>query len=344
VRREEQALNGTPSDRHPAVGEARALRVLGNFTPGDRVLEQLAPEAGWLDVRFCAEDDDETFYAEVPSADVIWHVLRPLSEDDMRRAPRLRLVQQMGTGVDAIDIESATRLGIAVTNMPGANAASVAEGTVLLMLAALRRLPELDRATRASAGWPLDLSLAETVRNIGGCTVGLVGYGAIAKRVETAVAALGARVLHTSTRDDGHPSWRPLPELLADSDIVSLHVPLTEHTRNLLDGAALALMRPDAVVVNTSRGPLLDEDALIEALRAGRVAAAGLDVFAVEPIPAGHPLLTLDNVVLTPHVSWSTVDTVRRYVTEAIDNCRRIRDGLALSNKVNEVGPAHIPA
>jgi phosphoglycerate dehydrogenase-like enzyme len=319
------------------MGQSQALKVLGHFLPGDGVLEQLAPEACWLDVQFCAEDDDETFYAQLPGADVIWHVLRPLSEADMRRAPRLRLVQQMGSGVDAIDVESATRLGVAVANMPGANAASVAEGTVLLMLAALRRLPELDRATRAAKGWPLDLSLAETVRNIGGCTVGLVGYGNIAKRVEAAVTAMGARVLHTSTRDDGHPAWRGLPELLANSDIVSLHVPLSGHTRHLIDRATLALMKPGAVVVNTSRGSIVDEDALIEALRSGHVAAAGLDVFAVEPIPADHPLLALNNVVLTPHVSWSTVDTVRRYVTEAVDNCRRLRDGLPLANMVNSV-------
>ena len=103
------------------------------------------------------------------------------------------------------DVETATRLGIAVANMPGANAPSVAEGTVLLMLAALRRLPALDRATREGKGWPSDPSLGETVRDIGGCTVGLVGYGNIAKTVETVVTAMGARVLHTSTRDDGHP-------------------------------------------------------------------------------------------------------------------------------------------
>src|SRR5436189_3027967 len=126
--------------------------------------------------------------------------------------------------------------------MPGANAPSVAEGTVLLMLAALRRLPALDRATREGNGWPSDPTLGETVRDIGGCTVGLVGYGNIAKTVETMVAAMGARVLH-STRDDGHPGWCPLPELLADSDIVSLHLPLTEKTAGMLDRAALARMK-----------------------------------------------------------------------------------------------------
>jgi phosphoglycerate dehydrogenase-like enzyme len=144
-------------------------------------------------------------------------------------------------------------------------------------------------------------------------------------------------VLHTSTRDDGHPGWRPLADLLAASDIVSLHLPLTEQTACMLDSAALARMKPDAVLVNTSRGAIVDEGALVDALRNGGLAAAGLDVFAVEPIPADNPLLSLDNVVLTPHVSWYTVDTMRRYLTLAVDNCRRMRDGQGLVNLVNEV-------
>jgi phosphoglycerate dehydrogenase-like enzyme len=215
--------------------EAVALRVLAHFVPGDKVLEFLAPETDWLDIRYCAEDDDDTFYREMPDAEVIWHVLRPLSGSDLEKAPRCKLVHKMGAGVNTIDVDTATRLGIAVANMPGANAPSVAEGTVLLMLAALRRLPELDRTTREGKGWPSDPSLGETVRDIGDCTVGLIGYGNIAKSVERIVAAMGAEVLHTSTGDDGHPGWRPLPDLLAASDIVSLHLPLTEATAGMLD-------------------------------------------------------------------------------------------------------------
>src|SRR5262245_53934461 len=180
--------------------------------------------------------------------------------------------------------------------MPGANAPSVAEGAVLLMLAALRRLTVLDRATRDGKGWPANPSLGEAVRDVGGCTVGLVGYGNVAKHVEMIVAAMGATVLHTSTRDDGSRGWRPLPELVAASDVVSLHLPLTETTHGLLGPDALAAMKHDAVLVNTSRGPIIDEPALVEALRDGRLAAAGLDVFAVEPVPPDNPLLALDNV------------------------------------------------
>ncbi len=313
-----------------------ALRVLAHFVPGDKVLDFLAAEADWLDIRWCAADDDAGFYRELPEADVIWHVLRPLSGGDLRRGERLRLVHKLGAGVNTIDVETATSCGIAVANMPGANAPSVAEGTVLLMLAALRQLPALDRATRQGRGWPLDPELGETVRDIGGCTVGLVGYGNIAKRVGEIVGAMGATVVHTSTRDDGRPGWRRLPELLADSDIVSLHLPLTAGTHHLLNRDAIALMKPSAVLVNTSRGAVVDEDALVGALRDRRLAAAGLDVFEVEPVASDSALFDLDNVVLTPHVTWYTADTMRRYLVEAVANCHRLRDGEPLANVVNQ--------
>ncbi|MGB9251278.1 MAG: 2-hydroxyacid dehydrogenase [Mycobacterium sp.] len=320
--------------------QAVALRVLAHFVPGPKVLDFLAPEADWLDICWCADDDSAeshvAFYREIAEADVIWHVLRPLSGADLSRATRLRLVHKFGAGVNTIDVEAATERGVAVANMPGANAPSVAEGTVLLMLAALRRLPVLDQATREGRGWPSDPQLGETVRDIGGCTVGLVGYGNIARLVAGIVAAMGATVLHTSTGDDGLPGWRPLPELLGASDIVSLHLPLTADTDGLLGEAALARMKPGAVLVNTSRGPIVDEKALVEALRGGRLAAAGLDVFGVEPVLPDNPLLTLDNVVLTPHVTWYTVDTMRRYLVEAVANCRRLRDGQRLAHVVNQ--------
>lgn len=197
---------------------------------------------------------------------------------------------------------TATNRGIAVANMPGAKAPSVAEGTVLLMLAALRRLPTLDTAIRQGRGRPTDPELGETIRDIGGCTVGLIGYGNIAKRVAAIVAAMGATVLHTSTPDDGRPGRRPLPQLLAASDIVSVHVPLTTDTEHLIYTAALARMNPDSVLVNTSRGAVIDEDALVP----------------------------------TPHVTWYTADTMRRYLTEAVQNCRRLRDGRPLANLVNQ--------
>ena len=147
---------------------------------------------------------------------------------------------------------------------------------------------------------------------------------------------MGATVLHTSTRDDGRPGWRQLPELLAASDIVSPHLPLTSDTVHLLNRDTMAQMKPNAALVNTSRGAVIDEDALVDALRSDRLAAAGLDVFEVEPVAPDNPLLGLDNVVLTPHVTWYTADTMRRYLAEAVANCRRLRDGLPLANVVNQ--------
>lgn len=316
------------------------VKVLAHFLPGDTVADMVEPESDWLDIRWCHEDDDETLHRDLPWADVVWHVLRPLSGADLRRGGRLRLVHKLGAGVNTIDVDTASELGIAVANMPGANAPSAAEGTVLLMLAAMRRLRELDAATRAGRGWPTDASLGETVRDIGCCTVGLVGYGNIARRVEQIVAAMGARVVHTSTRDDGTPGWRPLPELLRHSDIVSLHLPLTPQTVTLIDRPALESMKPNALLINTSRGGIVDEPALIDALRDGGLAGAGLDVFATEPVDPTNPLLRLDNVILTPHVVWYTQDTMRRYLAEAIDNCRRLRDGQDLVNVVN--GRQHV--
>ena len=311
------------------------VKVVAHFLPGDTVLNMVAPESDWLDVRWCHEEDDETLHRELGWADAVWHVLRPLSGADLRRGDRLRLVHKLGAGVNTIDVDTATALGIAVANMPGANAPSAAEGTVLLMLAAMRRLLELDSATRAGRGWPTEAGLGETVRDIGSCTVGLVGYGNIAQRVEKIVAAMGARVIHTSTGDDGSPGWCELSDLLAASDIVSLHLPLTPQTERLIDRTALESMKPNALLVNTSRGAIVDEPALVAALRSGRLAAAGLDVFASEPVAADNPLLRLDNVVVTPHVVWYTQDTMRRYLAEAIDNCRRLRDGQDLVNVVN---------
>jgi phosphoglycerate dehydrogenase-like enzyme len=310
--------------------EKVALRVLGHFTPGSKVLEQVAAESDWLDVRWVAEDDDDALYRELPEAEVIWHVLRPLTAGDIDRAPKLRLIHKLGAGVNTIDINRAAAHGVAVANMPGANAPSVAEATVMMMLGALRRLPELDRATRAGRGWPADPGLGENVRDLGGCTVGLIGYGNVAKRVEQIIRSMGTTVIHTTTtRDEFHVHWSTLNEVLKNSDIVSLHLPLTSATQKLINAEALAKMKPGAILVNTSRGQIIDEDALVGALRSGKLAAAALDVFAEEPVAPDNPLLSLDNVLLTPHVSWYTADTMARYLKAGINNCRRLHDGLA---------------
>ncbi|MCV7107016.1 2-hydroxyacid dehydrogenase [Mycolicibacterium chitae] len=321
--------------------ETMGLRVLAHFKPGDRATERIAAESDWLDVRWVAEDDDEAFYRELPEAEVLWHVLRPVSGADLEKAPKLKLIHKLGTGVNTIDVEAAAKRGIVVANIPGANAASVAECTVMLMLAALRRLPELDKATRAGTGWPNDPSLGDRVRDLGSCTVGLVGFGSIGKRVEQIVRSMGTQVLHTSTKRDEHSvSWMPLDDLLAKSDIVSIHAPLTDATAGLINAEKLAKMKPGAILINTARGGIVDQEALVSALQSGQLAAAGLDVYAEEPVPADNPLLGLDNVLLMPHVSWYTADTLDRYLDAAVQNCRRLRDGQAPYFVVNDAEPA----
>jgi phosphoglycerate dehydrogenase-like enzyme len=220
--------------------------------------------------------------------------------------------------------------------MPGTNSRAVAEATLMLMLTTLRRARSLDAATRAGDGWRMDPALFDQIGEVGGRTVGLVGYGAVPAMLAPVLHALGARVLYTATKPkaDAVAEWRELPELLAESDIVSLHVPLAAETERLIDGAALLSMKPGALLINTARGGLVDQNALIEALRSGRLLGAGLDVYDQEPVPADCPLLEMDNVVLQPHVAWLTPETLGRSLAVAMENCRRLRDGEELLHRV----------
>ncbi|WP_241665956.1 2-hydroxyacid dehydrogenase [Prescottella subtropica] len=311
------------------------VRVLFHFDGSPRLQDRLAPLLDDLDIRWCAEHDEERFRDLLPDTDVLWHVLRPVTDADLERAPRLQLIQKLGSGVNTIDLVSARRRGITVSNMVGANAQAVAESALMLMLAALRRTVELDAATRLGDGWPLDTSLADRVGELAGRTVGLVGFGEIARKLERPLVALGARVLHTTRRtDSADENWRSLDDLLVESDVVSLHLPLDASTTHLLDTRRLGLMKPGAILVNTARGELVDEDALHAALTSGRMAAAGLDTFTVEPVDSTNPLLALRNVVVTPHVAWLTAETIERCVTIAADNCRRLIRGDSLRNIV----------
>ena len=297
-------------------------------------LKALAPS--WLDVRSCPESDAALLYRLLGDAEVLLHVLEPVTAKVMDAAPKLQLIQKIGVGVNTIDLEHADSRGIRVCNMPGTNSRAVAEATLMLMLTTLRRALSLDAATRAGDGWRMDPALFDQVGEIGGRTVGLVGYGAVPAMLAPVLQALGARVLYTATKPkaDAVAEWHELPELLAQSDIVSLHLPLTAETERLIDGAALQSMKPAALLINTARGGLVDQRALIAALRSGRLLGAGLDVYDQEPVPADCPLLEMDNVVLQPHVAWLTPETLGRSLAVAMENCRRLRDGEELLHRV----------
>jgi phosphoglycerate dehydrogenase-like enzyme len=299
-----------------------------------RMLIEAAPDD--LSIAMIDDADTDGFAREMADADVLLHVLKPVSAADIAAAPALRLIQKIGVGVNTIDLDAAASRGIAVCNMPGTNSQAVAELTLALMLAALRRVTLFDRETRAGRGWTAKLDEFDGIGEIASRTVGLVGYGEIGRRLAPVLTALGARVLYTATapKPEAEAEWRALDDLLAESDVVSLHVPLNDATEGMLDGAAIARMKPGAVLVNTARGGLVDEPALIAALASGRLMAAGLDVFAMEPVDPANPLFALPNVVVTPHIAWLTPETIERSMGVALENCRRLASGEALLHRV----------
>ena len=313
------------------------MNVIFHYSAGPGLTSRLAAlERDGLSVSVCAMSDHDRFAALRSDAEALWHLLEPVTADVMAAAPRLHLIQKIGVGVNTIDLEAARRRGIAVCNMPGTNSQAVAEMTLLLILGALRRVGQLDAATRAGRGWGLPAALQDRCGEVSGRTVGLVGYGAVPRGLAPVLQALGARVLFASrgAKPDAVGERRPLAALLAESDVVSLHVPLTPDTERMIDAAAIARMKPGAVIVNTARGALIDEGALVDALRTGRIGAAGLDVFEAEPTSPGNPLLELDNVVCTPHVAWLTRETLERSLAVAVENCRRLAAGEDLLHRV----------
>jgi phosphoglycerate dehydrogenase-like enzyme len=303
---------------------------------GFRAMLGRAAEVAGVDAVVVDEDDDAAFAREIADAEVLLHVLKPVTAAMIAAAPRLRLIQKLGVGVNTIDLEAAKAAGAAVCNMPGTNSQAVAEMTLALMLAVLRRLSYLDPLTRRGQGWSPDPDLIDGVGEIAGRTVGFVGYGGSASRLGPVMEALGARVIYTARGPKTGVVGRflPLGDLLAEADIDSLHVPLTDETRGLIGAAELAAMRPGAVLVNTARGGLVDETALVAALGSGRLRGAGLDVFGEEPVAPDNPLLTLPNVVVAPHMAWLTPETLERSLGVAFENCRRLAADLPLVHQV----------
>lgn len=310
------------------------LSVLLHHDVGPELAQEVRSRATQnVRITCCSVADRHAYLAALESTDVLFHVLDPVTEAELVAAPQLRLVQKLGVGVNTIDLEACRRRKICVCNMPGTNAPAVVEATLLLMLAALRRLPDWHARTTSGGGWPTDPQLADTMGELAGRTVGLVGYGDIAQRLDLVLQTLGASVLHHSRRSD-RSGWRPLDDLLAEADVVSLHLPLTDETRAIIDQRRFDLLKPGAVLVNTARGGLVDQHALADALQTGRLRAAGLDVFAEEPVDRDDPLLSLPNVVLLPHVAWLTAETMARCLDVGMENVRRLAHGEELLHRV----------
>lgn len=244
----------------------------------------------------------------------------PLTARVFDAARGLRIVAKHGAGVDSVDIAAATRNGIAVMVAGGANADAVAEHALAMMLTLVRELPRFDRETRQGA-WR---DLGHFTRDFRERTVGIIGFGQIGERTARLAQACGAQVLvHTRTAvalPEGMVREAELDGLLERADIISLHCPLNEKTRGLIGAVQFARMKPGAILINTARGPVVDEPALVAALSSGRLAAAGLDTFAVEPPDPANPLFALPNVIVTPHVAAATTHAMVRMGTIAANN------------------------
>ena len=263
----------------------------------------------------------------LPGVQVLVEAVTRIGREQLDLLPDLRLVANYGVGYDMVDVAACRERGIAVTNTPGVLDAAVADLTLALILACRRHLVASDRFVREGRwrrGWARPELLG---RDLAGSTLGLVGLGRIGSEVAKRSQAFGMRVTH-HRRSDG----LPLEELLRMADVVSLHVPLTPETRGLISRERLALLQDGATLINTARGAIVDEDALVDELVSGRI-SAGLDVFVDEPHPPER-LLALPNVVLTPHVASATVETRAAMTRVLVDNVLAFVRGEALLNEV----------
>jgi len=274
---------------------------------------------------FTAALPDASYYVGFPRAE--------LNREFFKAAPGLKLVQLISAGYDRLDVGAAKRAGVPVANNGGSNSVAVAEHTLMLMLAVYRKL-SWHHANVVTGKWRVGDFASHRLYELEGKTLGIVGLGTIGKKVARRAAAFGMRILYydiVRLAEDAEDAlgvrFVLLPELLRTSDIVSLHVPLNDATRNLMGARELGMMQPTGVLINTCRGPVVDETALHTALTSGRIAAAGLDVMVEEPPIANHPLFALENVTFTPHMAGPTWDNWFKAFRNAFDNVQRVARG-----------------
>ena len=276
--------------------------------------------------------------ANAAGADGILVQYARITAEVMDALPHLRAIGRYGVGVDSVDIDAATARGIAVCNVPDYGTESVSDHAIGLTLAAARGIPRLDRGLRAGA---FDLAAVRPLFQTRDRVFGVIGMGLIGTATARKAAGLGYEVIgYDIAARPGADAFHGfasvgLDELLDRSQVVSLHTPLTPVTRGMIGAGQLARMRPDAILVNTSRGGVVDTAALVEALRTGSILGAAIDVHESEPLPAGHPLTTFDSVVLTPHLAWYTEESYDELKRRTVANIVEVCAGRAPRNIVN---------
>jgi glyoxylate reductase len=275
---------------------------------------------------------DEPLEQERPDVVALAVVAEPVDEARLELLPNLLIVANYGAGYDLVDVEACRRRGVVVTNTPGVTSAATADLTLGLILTVRRRIAAGDafvRSGRWGSGWADEPLKGDEVA---GSTLGIVGLGRIGQAVAQRARGFEMRILYTRRRHTDDPGYRPLESLLGESDVVSLHLPLTDETRGLIDAEHLALMRDGAALINTARGQIVDERALVAELVSGRL-HAGLDVFANEPnVPS--ELIELPNVVMTPHLGTATQATREAMTRILVDNLLAVEDGRPPPNAV----------
>jgi len=304
----------------------------------DRLVEDMCP-GGFEIVSLARDATPEERHHKLAGADFLmgsWVTTAvTLTEDDFRAGTRLRLVQLMSAGYEHVDLDLAARYRVPVAHFGDAMASTVAEHTLMLILALNRRLPRLDGAVR-SGKWRTDEPPLYELR---GKRAGIVGLGLIGREAAKRLNAFEVQVSYFQRHQlDDHLEhalgvrYQALDELLAESDVVSLNVPITTTTRHLIAARELALMKPEAVLINVSRGPVVDEAALADALEGGRLRGAALDVLEQEPPDSANPLLRLDNVIFTPHNAGSSAEVWPRVVAACFANIQRVARGEPAQN------------
>ncbi len=270
---------------------------------------------GIYDIRYATSYDRQEHLDLAAAADFIWAGGAVLDAEMIDNAPRLKVIHKSGIGVDKIDLNAARAKGVKVYITAGANAVPVSEMALTLMLTVLRRFTYTDASLRKGK-WPKK-ELGGVSQHLSGKVIGIVGMGNIGKNLVKLLRGFDCNILYHDLcrltpeveRSLG-VTYKTLEELVSSSEVISLHVPLTPETKKMIDARLLAMMGRSTILVNTARGGVVDEQALIEALQKGTIAGAGLDVFTQEPIDPNNPLLTMDNVVVSPHVAGSTLNTM----------------------------------